>query len=52
MEGGAELPHFLLRAHGNSNTSGEKEASLDPIMASTPPSKFVGLGSLCVSAHI
>ena len=28
---------FLLRAHGNSNTSGKKEASLDPITASTPP---------------
>ena len=29
--------HFLLQAHGNSNTSGKKEAGLNPIMASTPP---------------
>ena len=29
--------HFLLQAHGESNTFGKKEARLDPIMASTPP---------------
>ena len=28
--------HFLLQADGNSNTSGKKEANLDPIKASTP----------------
>ena len=45
--------HFLLQARGNSNTSGKKEASLDPIMASTRPlaSMHTALET-SISAHI
>ena len=45
--------HFLLQAPGNSNTSGKKEASLDPITASTRPLAYMHAAlETSTSAHI